>query len=93
MVTMGLPSGFRPVWKILEEAGDCAWSKLQKLHPRMRKKIKRARMVEVSLPDWQTTGMTQKGHVLRMWFTLAQVSLLVIHTDAAQSGMGGLKAV
>ena len=63
MVTMGLPSEFRPVWKIFEEAGDCAWSKLQKLNPRMRKKIKRACMVEVSLTGWQTTGMTQKSHV------------------------------
>jgi hypothetical protein len=58
---MGLPSEFLPVWKIFEEAGDFAWSKVQKLHPRTRKKINRARMMGVSLPDWQTTGMTQKS--------------------------------
>jgi hypothetical protein len=34
MVTMDLRSEFRPVWKIFEEAGDCVWSKLQKLRPK-----------------------------------------------------------
>src|SRR6516225_1663938 len=38
-----------------------------KLHPRMMKKIKRPRMVEVSLPNWQTTDITQKSYVIRKW--------------------------
>ena len=31
---MGLPSEFRPVWKIFEEVDDCAWSKLEKTAPK-----------------------------------------------------------
>ena len=66
---MGLPSEFRPVCKIFEEAEDCAWNKFQKLHPKIRNEIKRALTVEVNLPGWQTTGMTQKSYVKRMWYT------------------------
>ncbi len=49
IVTTGLLSEFRPVWKIFEEGGDCAWSELQKVQLRLRKRIKRARIVDESL--------------------------------------------
>jgi hypothetical protein len=42
-------SEFRPVWKIFEEGGDCAWSELLKVQLRLRKRIKRARIVDESL--------------------------------------------
>ena len=52
MVTVGLPSAFRPVSQTFQEAGDCPWTKLD--------------MVEVSLPGWQTISMTQKGDLIKM---------------------------
>jgi hypothetical protein len=54
--------------KVLTSRTGAIW--LTGAHPKIRKKIKRALMVEVSLPGWQTTGMTQKSYVKRMWYTL-----------------------
>jgi hypothetical protein len=52
MVTVGLPSEFRPVSKTFEEAEDGPWTELD--------------IVELSLSGWQTIRMTQKGYLIKM---------------------------